>query len=77
MTIKILGPGCPNCQTLERHTREALSRADIDATVEKIEDMSQIMSYGVMSTPALVIDDNVQVSGRVPSPKEIADMLAG
>ncbi len=77
MTIKILGTGCPKCQTLERHTRDALRRAEIDATVEKIEDMPAIMSYGVMSTPALVVDDEVRVTGRVPSPKELVDLLGG
>jgi len=77
MTIKILGTGCPNCQTLERHTHQALTRGDIDATVEKVEDMPEIMSYGVMSTPALVVDEEVRVTGRVPTVKEITDLLSG
>jgi small redox-active disulfide protein 2 len=76
MNVKILGPGCANCKTLERNTRDALEQADYNATVEKVEDMADIMKYGVMSTPSLVVDDEVVVTGRVPSAKEIADLLA-
>lgn len=76
MNVKILGPGCSNCQTLERNTHAALERIGSDATIEKVEDMADIMTYGVMSTPSLVVDDEVVVTGRVPSAKEIADMLA-
>ena len=75
MNVKILGPGCANCKTLERNTRDALKRVEPDATVEKVEDMADIMKYGVMSTPSLVVDDEVVVTGRVPSAKEIADLL--
>ena len=75
MTIKILGPGCANCRTLERNTKEALSRLDLDATVEKVEDIAVIMGYGIMSTPGLVVDEEVKVFGRVPTAKEIAALL--
>jgi len=76
MNIKILGPGCANCKTMERNTRQALDNGDFDATIEKVEDMSDIMTYGVMSTPSLVVDEEVLVTGRVPSARDIETMLA-
>lgn len=77
MQIKVLGTGCKNCATLEERTREALTQMDCgDVEVTKVEDMAEIMAYGVMSTPALVIDEKVVVSGRVPEAAEIKDMLA-
>ena len=75
MMIKILGPGCTNCQNLERATREALDQLGIDATVEKVEDYAAIAGYGIMSTPGLVVDEKVLVSGRVPRPAEIKQLL--
>jgi small redox-active disulfide protein 2 len=75
MIIKILGPGCTNCKNLERATREALDQLGLDATVEKVEDYPTILGYGVMSTPGLVVDDKVLVSGRVPKRAEIAQLL--
>lgn len=75
MIIKVLGPGCTNCKNLERATKEALSQTDVDAIIEKVEDYALIMGYGVMSTPALVIDEKVVVSGRVPKPAEIRDLI--
>ena len=75
MKIKILGPGCANCRNLERNTREALAKLELDAEVEKIEDISAIMSYGIMSTPGLVVDEEVKAFGRVPSAREIALLL--
>ena len=77
MIVKILGPGCTKCKNLERVTREALDQLGIDATVEKVEDYAVIMGYGVMSTPGLVVDDKVLVSGRVPKPAEIKQLLTG
>jgi len=77
MDIKVLGPGCNNCVTLENRTREALSELGRDATIEKITDTAEIMGYGIMSTPGLVVDGKVVVSGRVPSVKQITRMLAG
>ena len=75
MIIKILGPGCTNCKNLERATREAIDQLGLDATVEKVEDYPTIMAYGVMSTPGLVVDEQVLVSGRVPRPAEIKQLL--
>ena len=75
MIIRILGPGCNNCKNLERATREALDQLGMDAEVEKVEDYAAIMGYGVMSTPGLVVDERVLVSGRVPKPAEIKQLL--
>lgn len=75
MIVKILGPGCNNCKNLERATREALEQLGLDARVEKVEDYPAILAYGVMSTPGLVVDEKVLVSGRVPKPSEIKELL--
>jgi small redox-active disulfide protein 2 len=74
--IKVLGPGCNNCKTLERVTREAVEALGVDATIEKVEDYPTIVGYGVMSTPALVIDEQLVLSGRVPKVAEVRDLLA-
>ncbi|MDA3880909.1 MAG: thioredoxin family protein, partial [Prolixibacteraceae bacterium] len=71
MEIKVLGPGCPKCKTLEKATLEAVTAAGIDATVSKVEDIVEIMNYGVMQTPALVVDGKVVIKGRVPSVDDI------
>ena len=75
MEIKILGTGCPKCKTLDKATREVVENNGINATVTKVEDIMEIMEYGVMSTPALVIDEKVVVKGRVPSHDEIKQLL--
>lgn len=75
MVIKILGPGCMNCQRLEEHARQAVERLGIQADIVKVQDLSDIVSYGVMATPGLVVDEDVKVAGRVPSVDELADML--
>jgi small redox-active disulfide protein 2 len=75
MEIKILGSGCPKCKTLEKLTREVVEQNGIDANITKVEDILQIMKYGVMTTPALVVDDKVEIKGRVPSAEEIKQVL--
>jgi len=75
MNIKILGPGCPKCKTLDKITREVVERNGINATITKVEDIMEIMKYGVMSTPALVVDEKVVIKGRVPSADEIKQLL--
>jgi len=75
MGIKILGTGCPKCKTLEKMTREVVEQNGIDATVTKVEDIYQIMKYGVMTTPAMVVDEKVVIKGRVPSLEEIKNVL--
>lgn len=75
MEIKILGTGCPKCKTLEKLTREVVEQNGLDATVTKVEDIVDIMKYGVMMTPALVVDGKVIVKGRVPSAAEIKSLI--
>lgn len=75
MIIKVLGSGCKNCKKLEANTREALKELGIEATIEKVESMEEIMSYGIMSTPALVVDEQVKFSGKTPSVKELKKYL--
>ena len=75
MIIKVLGPGCTNCKNLEKATRQALSDLGLDATLEKITDYPTIAGYGVMSTPALVIDEKLVLQGRVPTTRQIRDLL--
>lgn len=76
MIVKVLGPGCRNCKNLERVTREALEALGIDAVVEKVTDFPTIVGYGVLSTPALVVDDQVVLSGRVPTASAVREILA-
>lgn len=75
MNIKVLGSGCPNCKKLEANTKEAVADLGLDATIEKVTDYKDIVSYGVMKTPALVVDGKVKLSGRVPSKEEIKKYL--
>jgi len=75
MDIKVLGSGCPSCKNLEKITREAVSELGIKSNITKEEDIVKIMDYGVMRTPALVIDEEVVVSGRIPSIEEIKELL--
>jgi len=76
MEIKVLGSGCPKCKTLEKLTREAVAETGIVAEIEKVEDMYKILSFGVMSTPALVINQKVVLSGRIPSMIELKELIA-
>jgi len=76
MDIKILGSGCAKCQSLEAATREAVAGLDLEAEFEKVTDPVDIASWGVMATPALVIDDQVVVSGRVLSVDEVRQLLS-
>jgi small redox-active disulfide protein 2 len=75
MVIKVLGPGCANCKKLEANVREAVKELGIEATIEKVQDFKDIMAYGVMRTPALVVDEQVKVTGRVPSVEDIKKYL--
>jgi len=75
MNIKILGTGCPKCKTLEKMVNEVVSENMFDAQISKVEDIVQIMNYGVMGTPALVINEKVVISGRVPSKDEIKKII--
>ena len=75
MEIIILGTGCPKCKSLEKLTREVVEKSGLEARVSKEEDIMKIMEYGVMKTPGLVVDGKVVLSGRLPSEKELAELL--
>lgn len=75
MNIKILGTGCPKCKTMERLTTEVVTENSFDAEISKVEDIVQIMNYGVMGTPGLVVNEKVLISGRVPSKDEIKKLI--
>ncbi|MCO8127098.1 thioredoxin family protein [Acidimicrobiia bacterium EGI L10123] len=76
MDIKILGPGCKRCAQLEERTTEALGELGLEASITKVTDVAEIAGYGVMATPALVLDGTVVVSGRVPSTSHLRELLA-
>ena len=76
MEIAVLGPGCKNCEALEKATHEALADLDIDQEITKITDFGEIASYGVMKTPALVIDGTVVLTGRVPPVAEVTSLIS-
>ena len=76
MEIKVLGTGCPKCKALEKATKEAVAQTGVNASITKVEDIVEIMKYNVMTTPALVIDGNIVVKGKVPSVDEIKKFIA-
>ena len=76
LTIKVLGPGCPNCNKVEEITKTAVSTMGIETQIEKITDYDEIVEYGVLSTPGLVINGKVVCSGRILSQAEVTTWLA-
>lgn len=75
MIIKVLGPGCMNCKTLERRTQEAVEQMRTGAIVEKVTDLDGIASYGVLRTPGLVIDERLVWQGGVPTVERIKELI--
>lgn len=75
MEIKVLGTGCARCRSLEKNTRKAVEELNLDASVEKVGDIQQIMEYAIMRTPALVINDRVVMSGQVPRIAELKELI--
>lgn len=75
LQIKVLGSGCPKCKKLESYTNDACTLLGIEAQIEKVTDYSDIASYQVMHTPALVVDGKVILSGQVPKVKQLCDLL--
>ena len=75
MKIQILGTGCPKCKQLTANAEQAVKDTGVEAEIEKVDDLQEIMRFGVMTTPALAIDGEVKSAGRVLSPKDIADLL--
>ncbi len=76
MRVQVLGPGCMKCDELARRTEDALRELRIYVEVEKVTNVREIIKYGVMMTPALVVDDEVKVVGKVPSKEEILKLLS-
>ncbi|AUC23398.1 thioredoxin family protein [Polaribacter sejongensis] len=73
--IKVLGTGCPKCKSMTAVVSDVIAENNIDATIEKVEDIMEIMKYNVMTTPVLVIDDAITVKGRIPSKEEVLALL--
>lgn len=76
MKIQILGTGCAKCKTLTENTRKAMQESGVDAEIEKVEDIREIMKFNVLTTPGLVIDGKVRVAGKVPSVDEIKKLIS-
>ncbi len=75
MDIKILGPGCPKCNQTEKIVKEAVAESGIEANVEKVTDLMKIASYGVLGTPAVVVDGEVKSVGKIPKKEDIQSWL--
>ena len=73
--VQVLGPGCAKCEKLKKNAEQAVQQAGVEAIVEKVSDINVITGFGVMMTPALVVDGEVKASGRVLSPEEITKLL--
>jgi small redox-active disulfide protein 2 len=73
--LQVLGPGCPKCEELARRTEDAAKALGVDYELEKVKDLNQMMSLGVFLTPALVVDGEVKVVGKVPSEEELKKMI--
>lgn len=74
--VQVLGPGCPKCEQLARNAEEAAKALGVEYELEKVQDLNQMMAMGVFMTPALVVDGEVKVVGKVPSVEELKAMLA-
>lgn len=77
MKIEILGTGCAKCQKLEELVKDVVKTAGVQADITKVKDLKQIMAYGVMTTPGLVVDGQVKVAGKMPTAEQIKGWLAG
>ena len=74
--LQILGPGCSKCKMLAEHTEQAAKALGLEYTIEKVTDINDIIAFGIMTTPALVVDGEVKVAGRVPTADAIKQLLA-
>ncbi len=77
ITVKVLGSGCKRCQNLESKVREIISANNIDAVVEKVSDIQEMISYGIMMTPGLVVNEKVKSAGIIPKDDQILNWLMG
>lgn len=76
LTIKVLGPGCPNCQKVEAAAKNAVTNLGVEAEITKVTDYAQIMAYNVLATPGLVINEKLVSAGRIPSDAEVMTWVA-
>ena len=76
MKLQVLGTGCSRCKTLTARVAEAIAALGVEATIEKVENIEEIVKFGVMSTPALALDGKVLFSGRVPTSREIGELIS-
>ena len=74
-TIKVLGPGCPKCKTTFHNVEEAVKQLGIEANIIKIEDIEEMMQYNVLTTPVLMIDEEIKIKGRIAQIDEIKELL--
>ncbi|HWS13771.1 MAG TPA: thioredoxin family protein [Rhodocyclaceae bacterium] len=77
LSIKILGPGCANCRKLEEIVRQSVATLNVEAQIAKVTDMQEILAYDILKTPGLVINGKLVMSGRVPSPDTVAELIRG
>jgi small redox-active disulfide protein 2 len=77
LSIKILGPGCANCRKLEEIVRQSVETLNVEAQIAKVTDMQEILAYDILKTPGLVINGKLVMSGRVPSPDTVAELIRG
>lgn len=77
ISIKVLGPGCSKCRTLEAKVKDVVAKNNIDASISKVEDINEMMSYGIMMTPALVVNEQVKSYGIIPKDDQILKWLNG
>jgi small redox-active disulfide protein 2 len=76
MHIKVLGPGCVRCQTLFENTKEAVAQLGLDARVEKVDDVSEMVMRGIMASPALVVNEELVLAGHVATPRRLGELLS-
>lgn len=77
ISVKILGTGCKKCQTLEQKVKDVVSQNNVDAVIEKVTDINDMMSYGIMMTPGLVVNEKVMSTGIIPKDEQILNWLKG
>lgn len=75
MEVKVLGPGCAKCKTTYNVVEKVIKENNLDATLTKVDDIMEMMNYNILSTPAVVVDGEVKIKGRVPNENEVKELL--